>query len=182
MLNMAGHSKWHNIKRKKEATDAKKGQQFTKVSRLITVAARNGGGDPDSNPSLRLAIEKAKSVNMPKDNIERAIQKGTGGSDGAGYDEIVYEGYGPEGVAFMVFALTDNRNRTVAEIKNIFDKHGGTLGNPGSASYIFDAKTKEPLFSVPVSDKSVIDTLESLTESLEENEDVQDVYFNYTEA
>lgn len=179
---MAGHSKWHNIKRKKEFTDARKSQHFTKVSRLISVAARQGGGDIDANPALRLAVDKAKAVNMPKDNIERAIQKGTGGAEGANFSEIIYEGYGPAGVAVMVYTLTDNRNRTVAEIKTIFDRNGGSLGNPGSASYVFDPKTHEPLFTVEIEDEDTIHKLAGLLEALEEHDDVQDVYLNYEEA
>ena len=134
---MAGHSKWANIQHRKKAVDAKRGKIFTQVNRLLSVAAKEGGGDPDSNPSLRLAIEKANSVNMPKDNIERAIKKATGDLDGVTYEELKYEGYAPGGVAVMVECLTDNRNRTVAEVRHAFTKYGGNLGTDGSVAYMF---------------------------------------------
>ena len=129
---MSGHSKWASIKHKKKAADAKRGKLFTKLARAITVAAREGGGDPEGNPTLATAIEKAKSFSMPKDNIQRAIDRGTGeGSDGTAIERIVYEGYGPGGVAVLVEALSDNRNRTGAEIRHAFDRNGGSLGEPG---------------------------------------------------
>ena len=134
---MAGHSKWANIQHRKKAVDAKRGKIFTQINRLLTVAAKEGGGDPDSNPALRLAIEKANAVNMPKDNIERAIKKATGDLDGVVYEELKYEGYAPGGVAVMVECLTDNRNRTVAEVRHAFTKHGGNLGTDGSVAYLF---------------------------------------------
>ena len=134
---MAGHSKWANIQHRKKAVDAKRGKIFTQINRVLTVAAREGGGDPDSNPALRLAIEKANAVNMPKDNIERAIKKATGDLDGVTYEELKYEGYAPGGVAVMVECLTDNRNRTVAEVRHIFSKYGGNLGTDGSVAYLF---------------------------------------------
>ncbi len=134
---MAGHSKWANIQHRKKAVDAKRGKIFTQVNRLLTVAAKAGGGDPDSNPALRLAIDKANAANMPKDNIERAIKKATGDLDGVTYEELRYEGYAPGGVAVMVDCLTDNRNRTVAEVRHAFSKHGGNLGTDGSVSYLF---------------------------------------------
>ena len=134
---MSGHSKWHSIKHKKGALDAKRGKVFTKIIREMTIAARIGGGDPDSNPRLRTAVDKAKSVNMPADNIKRAIQKGTGELEGASYEEITLEGYGPGGVAILVEGTTDNRNRTVSEIRHIFTKNGGNLGTAGSVSYMF---------------------------------------------
>jgi YebC/PmpR family DNA-binding regulatory protein len=134
---MAGHSKWANIQHRKRAVDAKRGKIFTQVNRLLTVAAKAGGGDPDSNPALRLAIEKANAANMPKDTIERAIKKATGDLDGVTYEELRYEGYAPGGVAVMVDCLTDNRNRTVAEVRHAFSKHGGNLGTDGSVSYLF---------------------------------------------
>ncbi len=134
---MAGHSKWANIQHRKKAVDAKRGKIFTQVNRLLTVAAKAGGGDPDSNPALRLAIDKANAANMPKDNIERAIKKATGDLDGVTYEELRYEGYAPGGVAVMVDCLTDNRNRTVAEVRHAFSKHGGNLGTAGSVSYLF---------------------------------------------
>ena len=129
---MAGHSKWASIKHKKKAVDAKRGQLFTKLTRAITVAAREGGGDPEGNPALALAIQKARDASMPKDNIERAVAKGTGAdSEGETFESIVYEGYGPGGVAILVEALTDNRNRTGSEVRNLFTKAGGSLGEPG---------------------------------------------------
>ncbi len=137
---MSGHSKWASIKHKKGALDAKRGQMFTKVIKEITIAARLGGGDEEANPRLRTAILKAKAVNMPKDNIERAIKKGTGGLEGTSYTQITYEGYGPGGVAILVDSLTDNKNRTAADIRNIFSKGGGNLGEAGSVSYLFKRK------------------------------------------
>src|ERR1041384_6039233 len=138
---MAGHSKWASIKHKKKATDAKRGALFTKLSRAITVAAREGGGDPDGNPALALAIQKARDASMPKDNIERAIAKGAGAdSDAETFESVLYEGYGPGGVAILVEALTDNRNRTGSEMRHIFSKNGGNLGEPGSVAYLFDKK------------------------------------------
>ncbi len=134
---MAGHSKWAQIKHKKAKVDQKRGKIFSKLIREITVAAREGGGDPELNPRLRLAIERAKAQNMPWDNIERAIKRATGEMDGVKYEQVVYEGYGPNGVAFMVIALTDNRNRTANEIRHIFSKHGGNLSNPGSVAWQF---------------------------------------------
>jgi YebC/PmpR family DNA-binding regulatory protein len=134
---MSGHSKWAGIKHKKAVVDARRGQQFTKVSRELTVAAREGGADPAGNFRLRLAIQKAREVNMPADNIERAIQRGAGGKDGAQLDEVRYEGYGPHGVAIMVDTVTDNRNRTVAAIRNIFTRSGGSLGESNSVAWMF---------------------------------------------
>jgi len=134
---MAGHSKWANIKFRKGAQDAKRGKIFTKLIREITIAARTGGGDPASNPRLRLAIDKAKAQSMPKDNMERAIKRGTGELEGASYEEVRYEGYGPGGVAVMVDCLTDNRNRTVADVRHAFSKYGGNLGADGSVAYLF---------------------------------------------
>lgn len=138
---MAGHSKWAGIKHKKAIVDARRGKLFTKLARAITVAAKEGGGDPDGNPSLALAIQKAKDASMPKDNIERAIAKGTGaGADVAALENIVYEGYGPGGVALLIEAVTDNRNRTGSEVRHLLSKHGGSLGEPGSVAYNFDKK------------------------------------------
>lgn len=139
---MSGHSKWASIKHKKAIVDSRRGQQFTKLARAITVAARDGGGDPDANATLENAIRKAKLASMPKDNIERAIAKGTGaGADGeAALETVLYEGYGPGGVALLVEAVTDNRNRTGADVRHAFSKHGGSLGEPGSVAYLFDKK------------------------------------------
>jgi YebC/PmpR family DNA-binding regulatory protein len=138
---MSGHSKWHSIKHKKAVVDARRGQQFTKLARAITVAAREGGGDPEGNSGLALAIQKARDASMPKDNIERAIAKGTGeGGDADQIQTVLYEGYGPGGVALLIEALTDNRNRTGAEVRHAFAKQGGSLGEPGSVSYLFDKR------------------------------------------
>jgi YebC/PmpR family DNA-binding regulatory protein len=137
---MSGHSKWATIRHKKGAQDAKRGKIFTKLIKEITVAARQGGGDLDSNPRLRTAVDKAKSANMPKDNIDRAVKKGTGELEGVDYTEMIYEGYGPGGVAIMVEALTDNKNRTAADIRSIFTKGNGNLGENGCVSYLFTRK------------------------------------------
>jgi YebC/PmpR family DNA-binding regulatory protein len=155
---MSGHSKWSQIKRKKGEKDAARGQRFTKIIREITVAAREGGGDPSGNSRLRLAIQTAKENNMPQDNITRAIKKGTGEIEGVSYEEIAYEGYGPGGVALMIDALTDNKNRTSAEIRHVLSRHSGNLGETGCVSWVFDKKgvvfvpktscDEEKLFSV----------------------------------
>lgn len=134
---MAGHSKWANIKRRKAAEDARRGKLFSKLARMISVAAREGGGDPAANTRLRLAIEKAREANMPADNIERAIKRGVGEIEGASYEEMVYEGYGAGGVAILVEALTDNRNRTAGELRHLFSKHGGNLGEAGCVAWMF---------------------------------------------
>jgi YebC/PmpR family DNA-binding regulatory protein len=137
---VSGHSKWATIKHKKGKTDARRGKLFSKLSRAITVAAREGGADPGTNLALANAIEKARAESMPKENIERAIQRGGGGGDADQYESIVYEGYGPAGVAIMVEVLTDNRNRSAAEVRNIFSKHGGTLAQPGAVAWGFERR------------------------------------------
>jgi len=137
---MSGHNKWSTIKHKKGAADAKRGKIFTKLIKEISIAAKLGGGDPAANPRLRTAIDKAKGENMPKDNIERAIKKGTGGMEGVVYEEIMYEGYGPGGVAVLVEVMTDNRNRTVAELRSIFTKANGNMGETGCVAWMFDKK------------------------------------------
>src|SRR5712671_4475591 len=137
---MSGHSKWHSIKHKKGATDAKRGKLFTKFIKEITVAARTGGGDPDANARLRKAILDAKAGNMPNDTIDRAVRRGTGAEEGVTYEEITYEGYGPGGVALLIQSLTDNRNRTVAEIRHAFSKNGGNLAAAGAVAWMFDKK------------------------------------------
>jgi YebC/PmpR family DNA-binding regulatory protein len=137
---MSGHSKWASIKHKKAATDTKRGKLFTKVIKMITVAARNGGGDINTNPSLRLAIQKAKEGNMPADNIDRAIKKGTGELPGVSYEQVSYEGYGPGGVALFIDGLTDNKNRLTAEVRSIFSKRGGNLAGNGSVNWLFEKK------------------------------------------
>ena len=143
---MSGHNKWSTIKHKKAREDAKRGKIFTKIIREITVAAREGGGDPEANPRLRAAVAAAKSANMPADNIKRAIQRGTGELPGVNYEEVSYEGYGPGGVAVMLEVLTDNRNRTTAEVRHLFSKHGGNLGENGCVAWVF---TKKGLILVP---------------------------------
>ena len=141
MPNVSGHSKWSSIKHKKGAADAKRGKLFTKLARAIAVAARDGGGDPDGNPALATAIQKAKEASMPKDNIQRAIDRGTGaGGDAAAIETVLFEGYGPGGAAILVEALTDNRNRTSAEVRHAFSKHNGSLGEPGSVAWIFEKR------------------------------------------
>ena len=137
---MSGHSKWSTIKRKKGAEDAKRGKIFTRVAREITVAAREGGGDPGTNAALRLAIDKARAANMPKDNIERAIKRGTGELEGGQLEEVIYEGYAPHGVALLVKCLTDNRNRTLSEVRRIFNHSGGNLAEAGAVAWMFDTK------------------------------------------
>ena len=137
---MSGHSKWATIRRKKGAIDAKRGKIFTKIIREISTAARLGGGNVDGNPRLRLVVDKARAANMPKDTIQRAIQKGAGGGEGSNFEEVVYEGYGPGGVAILVEALTDNRARTVSEVRHAFSKHGGNLGTQGCVSHLFEKK------------------------------------------
>jgi YebC/PmpR family DNA-binding regulatory protein len=138
---MSGHSKWHTIKHKKGAADAKRGKIFTRIIKELTVAARNGGGDPDMNPRLRTIVADAKAVNMPADNIKRAIRRGTGEEEGVTYDEVMYEGYGPGGAAVLVETLTDNRNRTVGELRHAFSKWGGNLGEANSVAWMFDRKS-----------------------------------------
>jgi YebC/PmpR family DNA-binding regulatory protein len=142
---MSGHSKWSTIKRKKGAIDAKRGKIFTRIIKEITIAARDGGGDPETNPRLRLAVQNAKGSNMPKDNIERAIKKATG-SDADNYAESTFEGYGPNGIAIFVECLSDNNNRTVASVRSAFNKYGGSLGTNGSLSFLFDRKG---IFTIP---------------------------------
>jgi YebC/PmpR family DNA-binding regulatory protein len=177
---MSGHSKWNNIKRKKGINDAKKGKIFSKMSRLISVASRLGGGDPDANASLRLAIDKAKASKMPKENIERAIKKGTGNIAGESFEEVAYEGYGPEGVALLIKGLTSNKNRTVAEVRQILDRSGGSLGSVGSTSYIFSDDPENPTFEIEITDSDKAKKVVALIESLEDNDDIQEVYANFT--
>ncbi len=166
---MSGHSKWSTIKHKKAAQDAKRGKIFTKLIKEITVAARLGGGDPAANPRLRAAIEAAKAANMPKNNIERAIKKGTGELEGVSYEEVTYEGYGPGGVAVLVETITDNRQRTVAEVRHIFAKRGGNLGEPGSVAWIFEKK------GLIVVEKDKVDEDTLMAAALEaEAEDISD--------
>jgi YebC/PmpR family DNA-binding regulatory protein len=177
---MSGHSHWATIKHKKGNTDAKRGKIFSKLSRLISVAAKEKGGDPESNPNLRLAIEKAKEANMPKDTIDRAIKKGTGQLEGTRIEEVTYEAYGPAGIALIIESITDNKNRTLAEIKHILGRFGGKLAESGSVKYLFDKKgvdwiAKYPLNSV---DPKSQEQFHNLIEALDENDDVQEIYSN----
>jgi YebC/PmpR family DNA-binding regulatory protein len=154
---MSGHSKWHSIKHKKGAADAKRGRVFTRLIREITVAARLGGGDPEANSRLRAVILKAKEANMPKDNIEKAVKKGTGELEGYNLEEIVYEGYGPAGVAIMIDVMTDNRNRTTAELRSILSKAGGNLGESGCVSWLFEKKGVITVSSEKYDENSVME-------------------------
>jgi len=167
---MSGHSKWHSIKHKKAAADAKRGKIFTKIIRELSVAARMGGGDPDTNPRLRKAVSDAKSVNMPADNIKRAIMKGTGELEGVTYDEITYEGYGPGGVAILLEVLTDNRNRTVSELRHIFSKNGGNIGESGCVAWMFNRKGYLVVERSQASEDNLLDIiLEAGAEDLKED-------------
>lgn len=180
---MSGHSKWSTIKHKKAALDSKKGKAFGEVARMIRVAvAAAKSGDPEMNPGLRLALEKARAINMPKENVSRAIDKGLGKSaSGAAIEEVIYEAYGPGGVGIMIWTLTDNRNRTGAEIRSLIDRAGGSLGGPGSASYLFElqadgsATVKIPL---PITEAAVRAQVENLIAELEEVADVELVVTN----
>jgi len=168
---MSGHSKWSSIKHKKGAADAKRGKVFTKLIKEITVAARFGGGDPTANPRLRSAIVEAKNENMPKDNIERAIKKGTGELEGVNYEEATYEGYGPGGAAVFVESLTDNKNRAVAEIRHIFSKSGGNLGENGCVSWMFDTKGYIVVEKTGENEERVMETaIDAGAEDVRENE------------
>jgi YebC/PmpR family DNA-binding regulatory protein len=173
---MSGHSKWHSIKHKKAVVDARRGQHFTKLARAITVAAREGGGDPDGNPGLGLAIQKARDASMPKDNIERAIQKGTGaGVDAEQFETVLYEGYGPGGVALLIEALTDNRNRTGADVRHALSKHGGSLGEPGSVSYLFDKRGVIVIDAARYDEDDLIVAIDAGAEDIALDEDVYEV-------
>src|SRR5947199_1694610 len=173
---MSGHSKWHSIKHKKAVVDARRGQQFTKLARAITVAAREGGGDSDGNPALALAVQKAREASMPKDNIERAIAKGTGeGVDADQLETVVYEGYGPGGVALLIEALTDNRNRTGAEVRHILAKHGGNLGEPGSVSYLFDKRGVIVIDAGRYDEDDLIAAIDAGAEDISRDDDVFEV-------
>ena len=179
---MSGHSKWHTIKHKKGALDAKRGKLFTKLIKELTVAARTGGGDVEANARLRKAVSDAKAGNMPNDTIERAVKRGTGEIEGVNYEEITYEGYGPAGVAVMIEAMTDNRNRTVAEIRHILAKNGGNLGEAGSVGWLFDkkgyivvdkgARSEDELFEI---------VTEAGAEDLRDDEDVFEVITSPTD-
>ena len=170
---MAGHSKWANIKHRKGAQDAKRGKIFTKLIKELTIAARTGGGDPDANPRLRLAIEKARGQSMPKDNIERAIKKGTGELAGDALEEMSYEGYGPAGVAVLVECTSDNKNRTVASVRSTFSKKGGNLGENGSVSWMFERKGIAVVESDKISEEDLFDkAIEAGAEDVKNEGDV----------
>src|SRR5687768_13151999 len=174
---MSGHSKWASIKHKKGALDAKRGKIFTKITRELSIAAPIGGGDPGSNPRLRTAVDTAKSVNMPADNIKRASRKGTGELEGAMYEEITLEGYGPGGVAILVEGTSDNRNRTVAEIRHVFTKNGGNLGGAGSVSYMFKPRGFIAIAREKVDEEKLMDlALESGADDIVPSGDVFEVY------
>src|SRR3954467_3653108 len=173
---MSGHSKWASIKHKKAVVDQRRGQHFTKLTRAITVAAREGGGDVEGNPSLALAVQKARDASMPKDNIERAIAKGTGeDKEPEACEAIVYEGYGPGGVAMLVEATTDNRNRTGSEVRHMFTKHGGNLGEPGSVAYLFDKKGLVVVDAQRYSEDDLLVAVEAGAEDIAIDDDVFEV-------
>ena len=171
---MSGHSKWATIKRKKAVLDSKRGKIFTKLIKEITIAAREGGGDVNGNPRLRLAVDNAKAQNMPQDNIERAIKKATGELEGVTFHELTYEGYGPVGVAVLVEVATDNKNRTVAEVRHLFSKNGGSMGENGSVAWMFDRKG---IISLPAENRSEDDVMEIVLEAGADDLTTEEDYF-----
>ena len=177
---MSGHSKWNSIRHKKAAVDAKRGKIFTKLIKEVTVSARLGGGDVDANPRLRSAVQAAKNANMPRDNIKRAIMRGTGELPGVSYESVTYEGYGPSGVAVFVECLTDNKNRTVADIRHIFSKHGGNLGETGSVNWMFNRKGYIAISKDAASEDDLLDiVLEAGAEDLQSEDDSYEVYTSF---
>jgi YebC/PmpR family DNA-binding regulatory protein len=173
---MSGHSKWASIKHKKAVVDQRRGQHFTKLTRAITVAAREGGGDIDGNPALALAVQKARDASMPKDNIERAIAKGTGeGVDADQIEAVLYEGYGPGGVALLIEALTDNRNRTSADVRHAFSKHGGNLGEPGSVAYLFDKRAVVVVDASRYDEDDLLVAIDAGAEDISRDDDVFEI-------
>ena len=177
---MSGHSKWNSIRHKKAAVDAKRGKIFTKLIKEVTVSARLGGGDVDANPRLRSAVQAAKHANMPRDNINRAIMKGTGELPGVSYESVTYEGYGPSGVAVFVDCLTDNKNRTVADIRHIFSKHGGNLGETGSVNWMFSRKGYISIPKDAASEDALLEiVLEAGAEDLQSEDDSYEVYTSF---
>jgi len=173
---MAGHSKWASIKHKKAVVDARRGQQFTKLARAITVAAREGGGDPENNATLGTAVQKARDASMPKDNIERAIAKGTGeGADAAAIESVLYEGYGPGGVALLIEALTDNRNRTSAELRHLLTAQGGTLGEPGSVAYLFSKRGLIVVDASRYGEDDLVGAIDAGAEDIAVDDDVYEI-------
>lgn len=177
---MSGHSHWSTIKHKKGAADAKRGKVFSRLSHLISIAAREKGGDPDSNPKLRLAIEKAREANMPNENIERAIKKGTGELEGVRIEEVTYEAYGPAGIALIIEVITDNKNRTLAEVKHILSRFGGKIAEVGSVKYLFDRQGAEwvPKYPIESVSEATQKQIERLFEALDDNDDVHEIYSN----
>lgn len=176
---MAGHSKWNNIKNKKGAADAKRGKLFSQLSKNIRVAVKETGiGDPAQNPMLRLAVDKARAANMPMENIKRAIDRGLGIGKGGALEEVVYEGYGPHGIGFLVVAITDNKARTASEMRSLFTKHGGSLGGPGSVMFMFQREGNEYKLSIPmeISDSSQQADIESFEELIQAHDDVEEVF------
>ncbi len=171
---MSGHSKWSTIKRKKGAADAKRGKIFTKLIKEITIAAREGGADPGANPRLRLAIDNAKAANMPADNIERAIKKATGELEGVTYIEITYEGYGPGGVAMLIEVATDNKNRSVAEVRHLFSKYNGSMGENGSVAWMFDRKG---IVTLPIQNKTEDEIMDIVLEAGAEDLQIEEDFF-----
>lgn len=180
---MSGHNKWSTIKNRKGAVDAKRSKAFTQVAKIIKSAVREGGADPKFNPTLRTALEKARAVNMPKDKIQKAIDRGTGRTaSGVTIQEIVYEGYGPGGVGMIVIAQTDNTQRTSSTVKNAFNKAGGSLGGPGSVMFLFQRSGDEyvPTMPMTLEDQQLINQLESLVEQLGEDDDIEDIFLAAT--
>lgn len=176
---MSGHSKWSKTKHIKAVADVKKGKIFSKMARMISVAAKEKGGDPETNPKLRLAIEQARAVNMPKDNIERAIKRGTGEIEGAKIESAIYEAYGPGGVAIIIEIITDNKNRTLSEIKHILSAHQAKLAQAGSVKYLFEQKNSDWIPKYPMSTNAKTKAqIEKLFEALDEQDDVQEIYSN----
>ncbi len=176
LLGMSGHSKWHSIKHKKAVVDARRGQHFTKLARAITVAAREGGGDAEGNPALALAIQRARDASMPKDNIERAVAKGTGeGVDADQIETVVYEGYGPGGVALLIEAFTDNRNRTGADVRHILSRHGGNLGEPGSVAYLFDKRGVIVVDASRYDEDDLMPAIDAGAEDISRDDDVLEI-------
>jgi len=173
---MSGHSKWASIKHKKAVVDSRRGKLFTKLARAITTAARDGGGELEGNPSLQLAVQKAKDASMPKDNIERAIAKGTGaGADTAAIEDVMYEAYGPGGVALLIEAMTENRNRTGADVRHLLGKHGGSLGEPGSVAYLFDMRGLILVDAERYSEDDLLVAIEAGAEDIAEDDGVFEV-------
>src|SRR5438309_3779474 len=173
---MSGHSKWHSIKHKKAVVDARRGQHFTKLARAITIAAREGGGDPDGNPGLALAVQKARDASMPKDNIERAIAKETGEDvDADQIETMLYKNYGPREVALLIEALTDNRNRTGADVRHLLSKHGGNLGEPGSVAYLFDKRGVVVVDAGAYSEDDLIVAIDAGAEDITQDDDIFEI-------